>query len=191
MVALAGVGRFFHLAQQGVHFRNGQATSCAHGAMAGHGGANLVQLFGKRESLAQMHDLVRQIAHEADDVRLSEERGHLAHQNGGGTEALDHKAKGLKIGGPGLDGVSGDLIQLYDLRQQQHLALDAALGQCRFHALINEALVSGVLIDDDHAAVVGLGNHLGVVDLCAGSAKREASEVFARILLGGGMRRGA
>ena len=44
MVALAGVGGGLHLAQEGVHLLHGQAPAGAHGAVAGQGAADFLQL---------------------------------------------------------------------------------------------------------------------------------------------------
>ena len=41
---------------------------------------------------------------------------------------------------------------------------DAARGERLLHPLIDEALMRGVLIDDDDA-IAGLGNYIGIVDL--------------------------
>ncbi len=42
MITLAGKFGLFHLAQQGVHFRQAQHTMRTHGTMTGHAGQNLV-----------------------------------------------------------------------------------------------------------------------------------------------------
>ena len=42
MVALVGAVGGFHLAQQGVHFRQGEAAVGADGAITGHGGQDFV-----------------------------------------------------------------------------------------------------------------------------------------------------
>ena len=46
VVALAGAFGFFHLAQQGVHFRHGEDAAGADGAVAGHGRQQFVAAGG-------------------------------------------------------------------------------------------------------------------------------------------------
>ena len=43
-------------------------------------------------------------------------------------------------------------VELDDLGDQQHLARHAAVGQRRLQALVDQALVRGVLVDDHHAS---------------------------------------
>ena len=52
VVALAAVGRCFHLAQQGVHFVLVQAAAGADGAVTGHGRADGVEPFAQAEGVA-------------------------------------------------------------------------------------------------------------------------------------------
>ena len=62
------------------------------------------------------------------------------------------------------------LVQLDDFGNEERLALDAAIVERPLHALVDEALMRGVLIDDDDA-VVGLRDDIGVVQLRAGDAQ--------------------
>src|SRR5216117_3814317 len=52
VVALAGALGFFHFAEQGIHFRDGQCPAGAYGAVAGHGAQQLVAALGQHAACA-------------------------------------------------------------------------------------------------------------------------------------------
>ena len=62
MVALAGMGRGFHLAQQRVHFFGAQAAAGADAAVAGERAADFFELFLERERVAEFGQLVGPLA---------------------------------------------------------------------------------------------------------------------------------
>ena len=62
-------------------------------------------------------------------------------------------------------------VELDDLRDQENLARDAASFQRRLEFLVDDALMGGVLIDDDEP-VARLRNDIGLVHLRAGGAER-------------------
>ncbi len=88
-----------------------------------------------------------------------------------GAERLDHETEALKLGGGGAEARSGLAVELDHLRDEEDLAGDAAIGERPLQPLIDEALMRGVLIDDDQR-VLGLGDDEGVVDLRARRAER-------------------
>ena len=53
MIALPGMRRRFHLPEQGVHFFAVQASAGSHGAMTGHGAANVFESFFEDETVAE------------------------------------------------------------------------------------------------------------------------------------------
>ena len=63
------------------------------------------------------------------------------------------------------------LIKLDDFRNQHDLAGDAGHFDRRLHSLIDDALMRGMLIDDDEP-VAGLRHDIGLVDLRARSTQR-------------------
>ncbi len=67
-------------------------------------------------------------------------------------------------------------VELDDLRDQQDLAGDAFLVERGLHALVDQPLVGGVLVDDDEA-VAGLRHDVGVVHLGARGAERAVEQV--------------
>src|SRR3546814_5570295 len=74
VVALAGVGRDFHLAQQGVHFGDRQQTPRPHRAVTTHGGGDMIEAFLKGERFVIGGELVGEVGDEALDVALAEDR---------------------------------------------------------------------------------------------------------------------
>ena len=72
------------------------------------------------------------------------------------------------------------LVELDDLGDQQDLARDAGLLQRRLQPLVDEALVRGVLVDDDDA-VAGLRDDIGLVHLRARGAERPVEQVGRRL----------
>ena len=68
------------------------------------------------------------------------------------------------------------LVELDDLGDQQDLPRDAVTLQRGLHALIDDALVRGVLIDD-HDAVARLRHDVSLVQLRARSAERAVDEI--------------
>ena len=76
--------------------------------------------------------------------------------------------------------IGGGALELDDLRYQQRLARDAARRQLMLHALVDETLMGGMLVDDDDA-VGGLRHDVGLVQLGA----RRAERIVARRAIGG------
>ena len=66
---------------------------------------------------------------------------------------------------------------------QQHLPLDAAIGERGFQLFIDQALMRGVLVDDDDG-MAGLGDDIGLVELGAGGAERVGQRIGGRRLAG-------
>ncbi len=62
VVALAGMGRGLHLAQQGIHLGEVEAPAGAHAAVAGERAADLLQPLLEAEGRAEFGDLVGEIA---------------------------------------------------------------------------------------------------------------------------------
>ena len=69
------------------------------------------------------------------------------------------------------------LVELDDLGDQQDLPRDAGLLQRRLHALVDDALMRGVLVDD-HDAVARLRHDVGLVQLRARRAERAVDQVW-------------
>ena len=66
------MGRRLHLAQERVHFRLSQTTTCPDRTVTGHGAGDFLQSVLQRLHATQFHDLVRQVLDEASDIGLAE-----------------------------------------------------------------------------------------------------------------------
>ena len=108
----------------------------------------------------------------ADRVDLAQQRRRLAHQDRAGAERLEDQAEAGQLVGRAHDALGLGGVELDDLGDQQRLARDAAGLHLGLHALVDQPLVRGVLVDDDDA-VAGLGDDIGLVQLGAGGAERE------------------
>ena len=87
-------------------------------------------------------------------VGIADQSGHLAHSDRALSEALQHEAQLRQFGGLFVERHCLVIVELDDRRNQQPLPLHAARGQGRFHPLVDEAFVRGVLVDDHHESRV-------------------------------------
>ena len=71
-----------------------------------------------------------------------------------GPKRLDDEAELGERLGRAERGGPPDRVEIDDLRNQQDLARDAAARRARLQALVDEALMRGVLVDDDDAVGV-------------------------------------
>ena len=131
--------------------------------------------------MPSLGDLGGEVAHEAVDIGFAQERRHLAHGDRAGAEGFEHEAELGEL--VCLFGECVGLVAVHfdDCRDEQPLPRDAAVGEHRLHALVDEALVRRVLVDDDDR-VARLRDDVGLVQLRARGAER------AVLQLGGGRR---
>ena len=130
-------------------------------------------------------EILGQIAHQRADLGAAEQRRQLAHQHRVAAEALQHQAELGELGAALVQALRGGRVELDHLGQQQALAGDPARRERRLHALVDQPLVGGMLVDQHHA-VAGLGEDVGVMQLRARRAQRMALE---RLVLSGGRAR--
>ena len=90
-----------------------------------------------------------EIANECGRVDLPEQPRRLAHGDRAGTERLDREPIAGELLGAGNEARDVGGVELDDLRNEQDLAGDAGIGERRFEPLVDDALVRGVLIDND------------------------------------------
>ena len=108
-----------------------------------------------------------------------------------GPNDFDGEAEAGEFVGARHQAIHVALVEFHDVRDQQYLPFDAGLFQRRLHALVDEALMSGVLIHDDDA-VAGLRHDIGLVKLGAGRAKRAVDKVgIGLVHAGADVRRGS
>ena len=111
------------------------------------------------------------------NVGIAEDGRNLTDHHGTGPELLEDESRLLQFIAALREAAGRNLVELHHFGQQQHLACDALLGHLGLHALENETLVCGVLINDDDS-IPGLGNDVSVVELGAGDAEGPRFDVF-------------
>ena len=106
------------------------------------------------------------------DVGLAEQRRRLAHQHRAGAEGLEHQAeRGQLVGrAPATRSASAGSSSTTSGISSAWRATPP-LGHRGLHPLVDQPLVGGVLVDDDHA-VAGLGDDVGLVHLGPRRAQR-------------------
>ena len=101
MVALVGAVGGFHLAQQRIHFGDGQRAVGAHGAVAGHGGEQLVAPCGNDLGGGHVFEFGEYRAGQLADVGAGEQGRHGAYRQGGragGGDFETHAGEGFFAG---------------------------------------------------------------------------------------------
>ena len=121
--------------------------------------------------IAHLAELVGEIAHQPLHVDLAQHRRRLAHHHGAQAERLQHQPHLGELVGALRQAARAVLADIDDLGQEQRLALHAVGLQLILQALVRQPLVGGVLIDDHHA-LVGLGDDIGLVQLGTRHAQR-------------------
>ena len=81
MVALTGMGRRFHLAEQSIHLLRREPPPRAHRSVAGDGAADFLQPFLQRQRLVEFGEIVRKVAHQSRHIELAEYRRHFANDD--------------------------------------------------------------------------------------------------------------
>ena len=133
----------------------------------------------ERQRLVPFGHVLGEIAHERGRVDLTQHAGRLAHRDRAGAEALKHQAVAGKLLGARDEPLDVGFVELDDLGDQQDLARDAGLFERRLEALVDEAFVGGVLVDNDDA-VPRLRHHVGFVHLRTRGAERTIDQVGRR-----------
>ena len=130
-------------------------------------------------AVAELRELVGEIAHQALHVDLAQKRRRFAHHHRALTERLDHQAQFGQLVDTRGQPRDAAFVELDHFGQEQDLARDAGRGDRRFHALVNQPLMRRMLIDDDDA-VIGLGDDIGLVQLRPRRAQRELRRFFSQ-----------
>ena len=110
-------------------------------------------------------------------VDLAQQRRRLAHRDRARAERLDARARSAPARrARATQPLDVGLVELDDLRDQQNLPRDAGLLERGLHALVDDALMRGVLVDDDEA-VARLRHDVGLVHLRARGAERPVEQI--------------
>ena len=113
-------------------------------------------------------------------VDFAQQRRRLAHRHRAGAEVSITRPKRASSCGARGEPRGVGLVELDDLRNQQDLARDAGFFERRLHALIDDALVRRVLVDDDQA-VARLRHDVSLVHLRARGAERALDQFRRRL----------
>ena len=170
MVALAGAFGVFHLAQQGVHFRQAELATGADGAVAGHGGEKFVTLAGGDLADAVFAQIGDQGAGEGDRVAGLQQGGNGAHAELVGAKRCNGETQGFERAAMLFDG--GDVKRVGGEHggNQQRLRGDGLLVEGSLQLFVKDAFVGGVHVDDDQAAGI-LRQDVDAVQLGQGVAE--------------------
>ncbi len=140
MIALAGVRRDFHFAQQRVHLLRLQAAAGAHRAVAGHGGCDMHQPPLQRQRLVPFGHVLGEVAQQRLCVRSRRAaRAFRARRPRRGRRlrwpGRSARARSARVDQP----LDVGLVEFDDFRDQQHLPRDAIALERGFQPLIDDA----------------------------------------------------
>ncbi len=154
VIALAGIRRVFHLAQQRVHLLRLEAAAGAHRAVAGHGGRDMHQAALQRQRLVPFRHVLGEIAQQRGGIGLAEQRRRLAHRDRAGAEGFDREPERRQFLGARDQSFHRGLVEFDDFRNQQDLPLHAVARQRGLQFFIDDALMRGVLVHHDRPSRV-------------------------------------
>ena len=151
MIALTGIGRRFHVAQQRIHFVRRQPPPGSHAAMARHTRCHCFKPVFQRPCAALGAQFRCQIFDQAFNIGIAEKGRRFPHRNRAVTEGFEHETEFGKFTGTLCQHIGVIRIECDDGRNEQPLRRDATIRQHPLQALVDEPLVRRVLIDDDEA----------------------------------------
>ena len=175
MVALVAARRVFHIAQQGVHFGQGELPPRTHRTVARHGGEYPV--FHRFHGLRAAHaaQFAQHVLRQCHGIGLAQHSRHGTHGNLPVAFVRKQQAVFAQcfpvFGQHGAFGMAGGKHG----RNQQHLRLQAALLPLRFHFFVIHAFGGGVHIDQNQA-FRRLRQNINAQEL----RQREAQRIFGR-----------
>src|SRR5215510_8200701 len=97
--------------------------------------------------------MLREIVDQLFYVDIAQHGWNFAHCHGARTECLDHEAKTRQLLGSCHQPRSIRLVELDDLRNEKNLARNPGILDGCLDPLVNDPLMSGVLIDDDESVM--------------------------------------
>ena len=159
MVALTAALGVFHVAQQAVHFRQGQAPVGADRAVAGHGAEQFVEMRLDTVAGAVFHQIRKHVADQSIGFGLLEQCRNLPDRQSFRTQALQFKTKSLKPRRMFFGAIGLALTDRQRLRHQQRLATETFAGHGDFQALVHDPLVGGMHVHQ-HQAMGVLGQDI-------------------------------
>lgn len=171
MVALAAALGDLHVAQQGVHFRQRQASIGTDRSVAGHGPEQFVQMRLDTVAGAVLQQVGDDVAYQLGRLRLLEQRRDLSDRQGFRAQSLQLEAQTLEPAGVLLGAIRLALADRDRLRHQQRLTTQAFAGHRHLEALVGDPLVGRVHVHQ-HQAVGVLGEDVDALELRQGVTQR-------------------
>jgi len=120
VIALAGMRRRLHLAQQRVHLVGLHAPTGPDRSVAGHARQNRVCARPHTADRTGVAQFIGHVAHQGGGVHRAERRGRLANGNAAGAERLHRQTEPGQIGGM-FEDAGGVVTKLHDLGNEQRL----------------------------------------------------------------------
>ena len=172
MIALTGAWRRLHLPQQHIHLVWLHATARAHRMMARDRRQPMIEATLQTERTGSVASVIRKIPDKTCQVAGADEGRRFPHKHGSRAKAFQEQPKTGEVTG-GIDKSRRSLrIEFYDNRLQKRLTLNAMRFPLALQTLIDDPLVSGMLINENHA-VPRLRDDIRIVKLRAGCAQRK------------------
>ena len=157
MVALVAARGVFHVAQEGVHFGQGELAAGADGAVAGHGGEDVIFVFFDGLAAADLGEFTQDVFGERDDVGFAEHGGDGADGEGVAAHVGQFQSEACQCVGVVGEGGAFFVGRGEGNGDEQALALQVAVFlPLAFHFFVVDALGGGVHVDEQQA-VFGLG----------------------------------
>ena len=169
MIALAGIGRDFHLAKQRIHLLGFKPAPGAHRAVTGHGGGDVHETALERQRLVPFADMLGEVADQTRAIDFAEQRRRLAQRHRAGAEGFEDETIARKFLRVSEEVHHILFVQFDDIGDEQNLSSDAGPVDRRFEFFIDDTFVGGMLIDDDQT-VARLRHDIGFVNLRARGA---------------------
>ena len=151
--------------------------------VAGEGGEPLIEPPSEALHSILGGKIGGEIANQAGEVPLRDDRRRLAHDDRAWAESLDEETERSELPGVRVDEGRRIRLEVDDERVQQRLPLDALPLALAFQFLVDDALMRRVLVNDDDF-VRRLGDDVAVVHL-----RPRRPERRGQVALGGRRRR--
>src|SRR5580692_81919 len=117
-----------------------------------------------------------EVAQQTAGIGLAEQRRRLAHRDRAEAEGFDREPEGGQFLATRQELLDRGLVHFDDLRDQQDLPLHAVFGQRSLQPFVDDALMRGVLVNDNKT-VAGLRDDIGLVNLRSRRAKWPVEQV--------------
>ncbi len=172
MVALAGMRRGLHVAQQGVHLFGAHPATRTDRAVTGNAGQDRLDPGLHGLAAAQIREFVQDVADHRLGIDLAQNRRGFAHRDGPTAKGFNGQAQSGQVAGDLHQLCRFTGRQLHDFGDQQCLCGHPVFGHLAFQLFINQPFMRRVLIDDHHAGC-GLCDDVILVDLTTRGTQRQ------------------